>query len=207
MKILVIFFTLSLFVSSAHSGIIQANYTFDGTNFILESGDDIFSVDYRVGDTLKLTISALGEDSYWDFSEQKTQSFNGFDLGFTESGYRGIDGMYRFFYDDELLINSYFYTTLDDYRNGPYSLSVRDIDFVDQFSIDYRFLSSWDGANMLAPFDAYSDNWSIWNTFGVANSRVPFVNGQSTQVPEPAPFILFLLSVLTMIGFKLKKSV
>lgn len=202
MKALIIFFTLALFVSSAHSAIIQADYTFDGTNFTLTSGDDIFGVDYREGDTLKLTISALGDDAYWDFSNQTTRSFSGFDLGFMESGYRGIDGMYRFFYNDEMLVNSYFYTTLDDYRGGPYSLSVRNIDFVDQFSIDYRFLSSWDGANVLAPFGTYSDNWFIWNTFSVANSRVPFVNGQSTQVSEPVPFVLALLSLLTMMGFK-----
>jgi hypothetical protein len=206
MKTTVIFFALCLFISSAHSAIIQANYTFDGSNFILESGDDIFTVDYQVGDTLQLTISALGEDAYWDFSEQEALSFRGFDLGFTESGYRGIDGMYRFFYDDELLVNSYFYTTLDDYHNGPYALSVRDIDFVDQFSIDYRFLSSWDGANVLASFDTYSDIWSIWNTFGVANSRVPFVNSQSTPVSEPASLLLILLSLLTMIGLKRRKT-
>ena len=113
--------------------------------------------------------------------------------------------MYRFYFEDSLINESYFYTTLDDYRGGPYSLSVRNVDFVDKFSIDYRLLDSSATSNQLAPIDAFSANWSIWNTFGGFNGRVPFINGQSTSVPEPTSLALLILSLLGLASTKLRK--
>lgn len=197
MKSLIQVFVLSLFFSSAQATLIEANYAFDGTEFTLENGQDVFNMNYQEGDTLRLTISASGEGSYWDFSGHSTRSFDGFDLAFSESNYRGIDGMYRFYFEDSLLNESYFYTTLDDNRGGPYSLSVRNIDFVDKFSIDYRLLDSSATSNQLAPIDAISANWSIWNTFGGFNNRVSFINGQSVSVSEP-PTLAILCAIFLL---------
>ena len=56
MKSLIQAFVLSLFFSTANATLIEANYTFNGTEFTLESGQDVFNMDYQEGDTLRLTI-------------------------------------------------------------------------------------------------------------------------------------------------------
>lgn len=195
---------LSFICSTTKAAIIEANYSFDGTNFTLENGVDVFNINYQVGDKLRLTLTAAEEGSYWDFSNHKTRSFDGFDLGFTESSYRAIDGMYYFYFDNALINKSYFYTTLDDYRGGPYSLSVRNIDYVSAFSIDYNFLNSSATTNQLAPLDTISADWSIWNTFGSVNNRVPYVQDNAISVPEPSSWTLLLASLFGVARFNYK---
>ena len=195
---------LSFVCTATQATIIEANYSFDGTDFNLESGVDVFDIDYQVGDTLRLTLTAAEEGEYWDFSKHSTRSFDGFDLGFTESGYRAIDGMYYFYFDNQLINKSYFYTTLDDYRGGPYSLSVRSIDYISAFSIDYRILDSAATTNKLAAFNAVNADWSIWNTFGSVNNRIPYIQNNATSVPEPSSWILLLVSLfgITRVRYK-----
>ena len=192
MKTLLKLFVFSMMVNTAHAAIIEANYTFDGTNLALASGTDVFNGDFKVGDTLKLSFSAVGDVAYWDFSGSNSLSFSGFDLGFSEKGLRAIDGYYRFYYDDQLVNQSYYYTVIDDYRNGPYSLSVRNIDFVDKFSVDYQLFSSTAINDIIAPIDTYSDDWNIFNTFRGIRNAVPFVSDQTTVVTEPSSLVLVI---------------
>lgn len=206
MKLFIRIILLAFLHNTAHAAIIEANYSFDGNNFTLENGVDVFNIDYQIGDTLRLTLSAAEEGSYWDFSKHKTHSFDGFDLGFTESAYRGIDGMYYFYFDNTLINQSYFYTTLDDYRGGPYSLSVRSINQVSAFSINYRLLDSSATTNQLAALGNVSADWSIWNTFGSVNDRVAYIKNNTISVPEPSSFALFLLSILTIVSFNVKSK-
>jgi hypothetical protein len=204
MRAFITIIVLSLVCTAGRTAIIEANYSFDGTNFNLENGVDVFNIDYQIGDTLKLTLTAADDGSYWDFSKHKTQSFYGFDLGFTESSYRAIDGMYYFYFDNTLINKSYFYTTLDDYRGGPYALSVLNIDYVSAFSIEYRFLDSSAITNQLAAFNTFDANWSIWNTFGSVNNRVPYIQNNVTSVPEPSSWVLLLAGLFCITWFSHK---
>ncbi|MAG76389.1 MAG: hypothetical protein CL811_06465 [Colwelliaceae bacterium] len=204
-KIIQILF-LVVFTTNASAGLIEADFSFDGTNLTQETGENIFNIDFKIGDTLRLTFTAQGEGSYWDFSNEKTRSFDAFDLGFVDEGYRGIDGYYYFYFEDALLTKSYYYITETGNRGGPYSLSVRNINFVDEFSIDYRFLDADADTNYLAPFETFSANWSIWDTFGSADGRVPFLNGQATAVSEPTTFAFVLLSMFGLIAFKARRK-
>ena len=206
MKTLLQILCLLLIASPVKANLIEAEFSFDGTNLTLENGEDIFSIDFNLYDTLRLTFTAQGEGSYWDFSSKTTYSFDAFDLGFVDEGYRGIDGYYYFYFEDTLLTKSYYYITETGNRGGPYSLSVKDIDFVDEFSIDYRFLDSDADSNYLASFETFSATWSIWDTFGSADGRVPFVNGQATTVSEPTPFIFVLLSMLGLLYARWRKQ-
>lgn len=206
MKTLLQVLFLLFVTANAQASLIKADFSFDGTNLTQESGEDIFNIDFDIGDTLRLTFTAQGEGSYWDFSNKTTQSFDAFDLGFVDEGYRGIDGYYYFYFEDTLLTKSYYYITETGNRGGPYSLSVRNIDFVDEFSIDYRILDADADTNYLAPFETFSANWSIWDTFGSADGRVPFVNGQATAVSEPTTFAFVLLSMFGLIAFKARRK-
>ncbi|MFD2165112.1 hypothetical protein ACFSJY_02450 [Thalassotalea euphylliae] len=203
MKTLIQLFILSLAINNAHAGLIEANYSFDGTNLTLESGEDIRNTNFNVGDTLTLSFSAGHEGSYWDFSGINDRSYEGFDLVFDEYANRQIDGHFYYYYDDALVRSSYYYVWDDGFRGGPYSTNVIPVDFVDMFKIEYTFFSSTAASDFIT---TSSNVWSIWDTFGVSNFSVPYVNNQTVDVEEPGTLALFALSVLGFAGFNAKRK-
>lgn len=203
MNTLIQLFILSLVFNTAHAGLIEANYSFDGTNLTLESGEEIRDTEFTLGDTITLTFSASNDDSYWDFSDIDDRGFEGFDLFFTESASRQTDGHFYFYNDGTLVKSSWYYIWDEGYNAGPYSMSVNDLGIVDTFKIEYRMYDSTATSDIIT---TSSSNWSIWNTFGGGNDRVPFVNGQAVSVPEPTTLAMLALSIFALVGFKLRKS-
>lgn len=201
MKTLIQLFIISLFFNQAQATLIQADYSFDGTNLSLESGEEIRNTNFNVGDIITLTFSANGNNSYWDFSDINDRSFEGFDLVFSEYANRQMDGHFYFYYDGALVDSSYYYVWNDSYLGGPEVIDVKTLGFVDTFKIKYKFFSSTAASDFIT---TSSSDRSIWNTLGGGNDRVTFVNDQAISVSEPSSLALVFLSFIGLFFVKRK---
>lgn len=195
-----VFFALviaTLVSTKAYAGLIEASFTFDGSKLTQQSGIDIFANEFNVGDTLTLTFSAAEPGSYWDFNGIN-RSF-GFDLGFTESAYREVDGDYNFTYEGtSIKLARYYYITSCCENAGPYSVSFDGTKLFDSLTISYRMFISDAATNMLSSIDDDA-SYSIWNT--LSNSST-FVNPNAIDVPEPSGLFLAMLSVVGLVSRK-----
>jgi hypothetical protein len=195
-----VFFALviaTLVSTKAYAGLIEASFTFDGSKLTQQSGIDIFANEFNVGDTLTLTFSAAEPGSYWDFSGIN-RSY-GFDLGFTESAYREVDGDYNFTYEGtSIKLARYYYITSCCDHAGPDSISFDGTKLFDSLTISYRMFISDAATNMLSGIDD-SASYSIWNT--LSNSST-FVNPNATEVSEPHNLLLLMLSALGLVAFR-----
>lgn len=191
MKALLGFIVLTLLTVKSHATIIEAEFNFDGARFVQESGDDIFVLDFAVGDTLKLTFSVAELGAYWNLGNIRTSY--GFDLGFTESAYRGVDGSYNFSYEGTTVLSTgYYYITSCCEHAGPEAVWFRGEKWFDSLTIDYRLIDSNAAINSLTGID---DNagYSIWNTL---SSSENFVNPNAVNVSAPSTVIIIVVGIL-----------
>jgi hypothetical protein len=193
MKAFYLLVLCGFFISKSEAAIIQANFEYDGVELRLTNDVDIFTNEFEVNDTLRLTFSAKDDGTYWDLSDNQDRSYMAFDIGFLVSGGRHIDGSYYFAYQGDTVYSvNYYYIADTTVNGGPFSVNARAVDRFDFFSIDYNLLNSSATNDFLQHFNDFNASWSIWDTLGTSDRSIPFITGDTISGVLSAPSSLYL---------------
>lgn len=193
LKRLAMFALLLPAAASAH--VFEVDYIYDGSTMTLAAGSDsLFATDLAVGDTLNLTYSAKGGDSYWDFSAVGLEG--NVNLGFdfqTSCGTRASEGTFSALLDGAALLSGHWSVGSQSCIHlGPNTVDFSNVSALDQFTISYTLTFSSAPKNLIASF-ASNTWWQIWELF---EDDAPFVYVPGTDVAEPATLPLLVIGGL-----------
>lgn len=191
---------LSILTTKIQAEIIEANYTFDGERLSLKNGADIFSVEFTTGDTLELRFSAEGEGAYWDFSDQKSRYYAGFDIGFEERAFRGIEGSYEFYHQGKVVHSrKHYYSAETGQYGGPGVVNAQEIDQFDAVRISYKLTVSLADNDTLIHHDGVQTSWSIWDSLGNSERSIRYSNGKAEKTNLPKLLIIFGIAIFLLL--------
>ncbi|WP_306522950.1 hypothetical protein [Rheinheimera sp.] len=208
MKIIHLVLTLFAFVMSglSHAAVINIEYSYDGSNFKLLTGQELFGTNLAVGDTLNIKYLASGTRSYWDFSNINFSSM--VNLSFANSGCvtRSANGNYQAYMDGrELLNRNYNAQGQTCIHTGPQSIDFREIAAIDVFAVSFTLNKSSQANNVIADYKKSGQNtagwWEMWELFNGNGAKFYYIADLKPQavpplaVAAPSPLWLFFAAV------------
>ncbi len=193
-----------LLATSVSAAVIDIEYKFDGTSLVSTNGVELFGTEMAVGDTLNLKYTAVGSNSYWDFSSVGSEGNVNLGFEYPDScGTRSSHGSYNASLNgSSLLAENYSSAGQSCIHLGPENIDFSSVSIIDEFSISYS-LDSSSAANDIV--GSYSDStwWQVWELFN--GSITPFYYEADVAIPEPGSIALILLG-LAGFGFSRKRK-
>ena len=192
-----------LFTAFSNANIIDIDYQYDGSTLTLINGPSLFGTELMVGDTLNLTYTAEGHNSYWDFSSVGIEG--NVNLGFQDSfscGARSSSGSYNANLNgSNVLNNTYSAPYQSCVHLGPDSIDFSGLTMIDVFSISYTLESSAADNNVIGPYSEVTW-WQVWELFD--GEDVVFNYEPDGQIPEPTSIALFALAIMALLTRRYK---
>lgn len=207
-----IFALITLMMSAlSQAAIINIEYSYDGSNFKLLTGQELFGTNLAVGDTLNIKYIASGSRSYWDFSNIDFTSM--VNLSFNNSGCvtRSAKGNYQAFSDGRELLNRNFNVQGQTcIHTGPQSIDFRDVSAIDVFAISYTLHKSTKANNVIADYKSGGKDtagwWEVWELFNGNGAKFYYMAdlkpAAATPVSEPAPFWLLAVALSSLLWLR-----